>query len=201
VEKQFAVRAKVGQDGESTMITYAARNWWVLALRGSAAIIFGIAAWVWPGLTVTVIIILFGAYALVDGIAAIIASATVAGKGTERWLPLLLVGIAGIAFGLVTLVWPGLTALAVLYLIGAWAIVTGVFQIIAAIQLRRQIAGEWLMALGGLGAIVFGILVELFPGHGAIALVWTIGVFAILYGIVLIALGFRLRSWHAGLPA
>lgn len=183
------------------MITYAARNWWVLALRGLAAIIFGVAAWVWPGLTVTVIIILFGAYALVDGIAAIIASAAVAGKGAERWLPLLLVGIAGVAFGLVTLMWPGLTALAVLYLIGAWAIVTGVFQIIAAIQLRRQIAGEWLLALGGLGAIVFGILVELFPGGGALALVWTIGVFAILYGIVLIALAFRLRTWHAGLPA
>jgi len=146
------------------------------------------------------IIILFGAYALVDGIAAIIASASVAGKGAERWLPLLLVGIAGIAFGLVTLVWPGLTALAVLYLIGAWAIVTGVFQIIAAIQLRRRIEGEWLLALGGLGAIVFGVLVELFPGGGALALIWTIGIFAILYGVVLIALGFRLRSWHVNQP-
>ena len=183
------------------MITYAARNWWVLALRGLAAIVFGIAAWVWPGLTVTVIIILFGAYALVDGVAAIIASAAVAGKGAERWLPLLLVGIAGIAFGLVTLIWPGLTALAVLYLIGAWAIVTGVFQIIAAFQLRRRIEGEWLLALGGLSAIVFGILVELFPGGGALAIVWAIGLFAILYGIVLIALAFRLRDWRAGLPA
>lgn len=88
-----------------------------------------------------------------------------------------------------------------LYLIGAWAIVTGVFQIIAAFQLRRRIQDEWLLALGGLGAIVFGILVELFPGGGALAIVWAIGLFAILYGIVLIALAFRLRDWRAGLPA
>lgn len=182
------------------MIAYAARYWWLLALRGVAAVIFGIAAWVWPGPTVTVIIILFGIYALVDGVSALFASAAVAGKGAERWLPLLLVGIAGLAFGVVTLAWPGLTALAVLYLIGAWAIVTGVFQIIAAFQLRKQIEGEWLLALGGLGAIVFGVLVEIFPGGGAIAIVWTIGVFAILYGIVLIALAFRLRSWRSDVP-
>jgi len=167
------------------------RNWWMFLVRGVLAILFGVVAWVWPDLTVTVLVILFGAYALVDGVFAIIAAIVAGGEG--RWLPLLLAGVAGIGIGVITFLWPDVTALALMYLIAAWAIVLGVLQIVAAIQLRSVLENEWALGLAGLASVIFGAIVAIFPGDGAIALIWVIGIFAILFGVLLIALAFRLR--------
>jgi uncharacterized membrane protein HdeD (DUF308 family) len=176
----------------------ARRYWWVFILRGVLAILFGIAAWVWPGLTIGTLVIVFGIYAIIDGILAIRA-AIVAGEG-GRWLPFLLVGLAGIGFGIVSILWPGLTATTVLYLIATWAIIVGIFQAIAAIQARREIDNEWFLVITGIGAVIWGILVWIFPGGGALAIIWTIGVFAIIFGALLIAFGLRLRSWNGRGP-
>lgn len=174
------------------MLAVAARAWWTLVLRGVLAVVFGIIAWIWPGLTVGALVLLFGAYALVDGVFALVAAFSNRAEG--RRLPLLLEGILGIGSGIAAVVWPGLTALALLYIIAAWALITGVFEILAAVELRREIENEWLLGLAGLASIVFGILLIVFPGSGALAVVWMIGTYAVLFGVLLIALGFRLRA-------
>ncbi len=177
----------------TSMLGMASRNWWVFVLRGVLAILFGIVAWVWPGLTVSALVLLFGAYAFVNGIFAVIAGIASFGEN-RRWWAELLVGIAGIILGILTFFWPGVTALALLYLIAAWAIVTGVFEIIAAIELRKAIDNEWLLGIGGVLSVIFGLILIFFPGSGAISLVWVIGIYAIIFGVTLIALGFRLRN-------
>jgi uncharacterized membrane protein HdeD (DUF308 family) len=133
---------------KSTMLTKLARNWWALALRGTAAIIFGILALVWPSLTIAVLVILFGAFAFVDGIFAVIAGIA-SHENNQRWWAMLLAGVGEIIIGLLTFFWPRATAFALLYLVAAWALVTGIFHIIAAIHLRREIKGEWLVILSG----------------------------------------------------
>ena len=175
------------------MLDTLARHWWMLALRGVIAIIFGICALIWPSLTLTVLVLLFGAYALVDGIFAVIAGIRAAGRAANWWV-LLLEGILGIIFGLLTFAWPGITALVLLVFIAVWAVLTGIMEIVAAIQLRREIQGEWLLALSGALSVIWGIILFVFPGAGAVAIAWLIGVFAILFGISLIALAFRLRG-------
>jgi uncharacterized membrane protein HdeD (DUF308 family) len=178
---------------EMAVWTILSRNWWVFLLRGILAVIFGILALIWPGTTLLTLIILFGAYALVDGIFAIIAG--VAGYGTtERWWAEVIEGVLGMVIGLMTLLWPGATALVVLYFIAAWAIVTGILEIAAAIQMRRYISGEWLLFLSGAVSVLFGVLLFIFPGAGALSLIAFIGAFAILFGILLIVLALRLRS-------
>ncbi len=172
-----------------------ARNWWSIVLRGVIAILFGILAFIWPGITVLVFVALFAAYAIVDGILAIIWAL----RDSRNWLALVIEGILGLAAGIVAILWPGITALALLYLIAAWAVVTGIFEIAAAIRLRREISNEWLLGLAGLFSIVFGIILFLFPGSGALAVVWIIASYAILFGILLIALGLRLRSIYKSL--
>ena len=139
------------------------------------------------------LVAIFGAYALVDGVFAVVAGIASHGEN-RRWWAELLVGIAGIVLGVLTCAWPGLTALALLYLIAAWGIVTGVFEIAAAIELRKVIENEWPLGLGGLASVLFGLLLIVFPGAGALGLLWLIGAYAVLFGIVLIALGFRLRG-------
>jgi len=168
-------------------------NWWAIALRGVAAIIFGILAFVWPGITVTALVLVFGAYAIVDGIFAIVAGVR-APKNLKRWWLLLIEGIVGVAAGVIAFIMPGITALVLLIMIASWAIVTGIIEIIAAIQLRKQITGEWLMVLSGIASIVFGGLLLYNPTAGAIAVVWIKGMYAIFFGILLTALGFKLRS-------
>ena len=180
------------------MLATLARNWWALALRGLLAVIFGILAWIWPDLTLRVLVIFFGAYALVDGVFALVAAARGERQGS-RW-PLVIEGVAGVLAGLATLVWPDLTARVLLYLIAAWAIVTGVIEIVATIHLRREIENEVLLGLGGLASVLFGVLLIIFPGSGALALVWLIGAYAIIFGVLLIALAFRLRGLAQHLP-
>jgi len=175
------------------MLRVLAWNWWLIALRGLVAVLFGAAAYAWPGLTLLALVAIFGAYALVDGVAAIVAAVKGAGSGS-RWWVLLVEGVIGVAAGVWTLAAPGLAALALLYVIAGWALVTGALEVAAAIRLRREIEGEWMLALDGLLSVLFGLYVAAFPGAGALAIAWIIGVFAFVTGVLLIALGLRLRG-------
>jgi uncharacterized membrane protein HdeD (DUF308 family) len=172
-------------------------NWWMVGLRGIAAIIFGILALALPGITLLALVLLFGAYAIVDGILNVI-SATRGHAGRGPWWLLLIEGLVSIAAGVAALVLPGLTALLLVYIIGAWAIVTGALEVSAAVRLRREIRNEWWLGLSGVLSIVFGALVMYAPGAGALALVLWIGAYAIVFGALLLGLAFRLRSWRAG---
>ena len=168
------------------------RVWWAVALRGPLALLFGVATLFIPGLALTTLALLFGAYALLDGIAAI-ASGLREHRG--RW-PLILLGLRGVAAGVVTFLNPGITALALLYLIAWWALLTGVFEVVAAIRFRRQIPGawEWLIALSGLLSVALGVLMLVFPAGGALAVDAFIGAYALLAGAMLLVLGFQLRA-------
>ena len=169
------------------------RNWWALALRGLAAIVFGVVAIIWPGVTLTTLVILFGAYALVDGVFNILAGIR-AVERHQRWWPLILEGVSGVILGVLTWIWPGVTTLVLLYFIAAWAIVTGILEIAAAVRLRREIQGELLLGLGGLLSVVFGAILIVSPISGALAVVWVIGVYAIIFGAALLTLAVRLRA-------
>jgi uncharacterized membrane protein HdeD (DUF308 family) len=175
------------------MIEQLARHWWVLAVRGVAAIVFGIIALAWPGATLAALVLVFGAYALVDGIFSLVAAFR-AGSGNDRFWGFVLAGIAGVVVGLIAFASPATTALAFLYLLAGWALVTGVFEIVAAVRLRKEIEGEWMLGLSGALSVLWGILLAAWPGAGLAAIVWLIGVYAIIAGIVLIALSFRLRG-------
>jgi uncharacterized membrane protein HdeD (DUF308 family) len=175
------------------MLSSLTSNWWMLAARGTLAVIFGVIAFAWPSLTFEALVLLFGAYALVDGITVLAFGLMAAGDG-ERWWPLVLSGIVGIAAGVFTFARPGAVGLALVYVVGAWAIVTGILQIVAAIRLRDVVSGEWLMGLSGALSIIFGVLVLAEPSDGALALVYLFGIYAILFGISQIVLGFRIRG-------
>jgi uncharacterized membrane protein HdeD (DUF308 family) len=175
------------------MLQALAERWWLVLLRGIAAIAFGVLAFVWPGLTLVTLVLLYGAYALVDGIFALIGAFTGRGKPLPTWW-LILVGIFGIAAGIVTFAWPGITALVLILFIGAWAIAHGIFEIIGAIQLRKEIDNEWLLILAGVLSVIFGLFVMLFPGAGALGLIWVIGAYSIVFGILLVGLSLRLRK-------
>jgi uncharacterized membrane protein HdeD (DUF308 family) len=169
-----------------------ARNWWLLLLRGIVAVLFGLLAFAWPGLTLISLILLYGAYAGADGILAL-AAAVRGGTVAPRWW-LVLVGLLSLGAAVATFLYPGLTALVLLTFIGVWAIARGVLEIIGAIQLRKEIENEWLLVLSGLMSVVFGALVLARPGAGALALVWIIAAYAIVLGVLLIGFAFRLRG-------
>jgi len=175
------------------MLRTLAQNWWALVLRGVCAVLFGVGAFAWPGITLAVLILLYGAYVLVEGVLEVAWALIGRQAGAFPW-GVLLAGLAGVAVGIVTFVSPGLTALALLYLIAAWAIIRGVFEIVAAIHLRRELENEWLLALSGLLSVGLGVLLIVAPGAGALALLWWIGGFAIVVGIVMIVLGLRLKG-------
>ena len=179
----------------SGMVQVLARNWWALALRGVFAIIFGLIALINPGLTLLALVFLFGAYSLIDGVFGV-AAAVRAAEAHNRWGWLLVEGIAGIVAGIIAFVVPGITAIVLLYLIAAWALVTGVFELIAGFRLRGHLANEWLLLLGGAASIILGVLLIVRPGAGALALLWLIGFYAILFGVLMLILAFRLRG-HA----
>ena len=176
----------------SAMVHALAKNWWLLLLRGIAAIVFGLLAFAWPGLTLLTLILFYGAFALVDGVLAIIAAIT-GGSAAPRWW-LAIVGLLGLAAGLLTFLMPGLTAVVLLLFIAGWAIATGVLQIIGAIKLRKEIDNEWLLILGGIVSVLFGVCMMLAPGAGALALVWVIGAYSVVMGVIFVALAFRLRK-------
>lgn len=168
--------------------------WWALALRALAAILLGVIAIMMPGPTLAAIVIVFGIYAITDGVLAIIAAVRGIRK-KERWGPMLLEGIVGLVAGGIAIASPGIGALALTYLVAGWALVTGAFEIAAAIRLRKEIKGEWLLLLAGVLSIALAILVAIFPGVGALTLVWWLGAYAFAYGVVSLALAFKVRKW------
>lgn len=169
------------------------RDWWVVLLRGIVGVIFGVLAFAWPGATLMVLVFVWGAYAVVDGAFALYLMVQAA-RQDRRWWPYSLEGLVGILAGAVAFAWPDITALVLVLLVAAWAIVTGLFEIIAAIDLRKQIQHEWLLGLSGVLSIVFGVLVMLQPEAGALVVVWLLGAYALLFGATLIGLAFRVRS-------
>lgn len=171
-----------------------ARNWWALALRGLAAVIFGLLLFVWPFISLAVLVILFGAYAMADGLFSIVATTRVP-TNSSRWWSLLIGGVLSFIIGLLTFIWPGITALALLYLIALRAVVIGVFEIVAASRLRREITGGWVLALSGIISILFGLIMLFYPAAGALVVIWFIGLYAFVAGVTLLVLAFRLRRW------
>ena len=176
-----------------TGIRVSRHYWWVLALRGLLAVLFGLAAFVWPSLTLLVLVLLFGAYALVDGVIAVIVSLQER-RVFARWWVLLVEGLTGIAAGVLTFVWPAITALVLLYLIAAWAIVTGILEIVTAFSGRLPVAQEWTLALAGILSVLLGVLLAIRPGAGLLSLVWLIGIYAIVFGVLLIVRAFQFRT-------
>lgn len=166
-----------------------ARHWWILLLRGLAAIAFGVLAFVWPGLTLTTLILLFGIHCIVDGVVSLGV-----GSGSGRFWPALLIAAISIGAGLVSFFYPGLTALVLVYVIAAWAIVRGILEIMYAIEVRKAIEGELLLILAGLASVIFGVLILVYPSAGALSIVWIIGSYAIVFGLLLVLLSFRVKS-------
>jgi uncharacterized membrane protein HdeD (DUF308 family) len=178
--------------GKRKMTATLSRNWWVLLVRGIAAILFGIAALIWPGLALVTLVLLFAAYAFVDGIFTIIFA--LQHRNQPRWWVTLIEGIIGVIAGIAAFLWPDMASFVLLNFIAFWAILTGIMEIILAIRLREEIQGEFWMGLGGLLSILFGVLILLFPGAGALSIVWMIAAYAIVFGVILVILAFRIRS-------
>ena len=172
-----------------------ADRWWTLALRGVLGIAFGILTLIVPGASLYALMILFGAYALVDGAFNLAHAARGASRG-RRWGSLVFEGIVSIVAGALTFLWPNITAMVLVLIIAAWAVATGILEIVAAVRLRKQIRREWLLALSGVLSIALGVLMFLFPQAGALTLVIWIGAYAIVFGGLLLALGIRLRKWR-----
>jgi uncharacterized membrane protein HdeD (DUF308 family) len=182
------------------MDTLLARNWGWIALRGVAAVIFGLLTVMNPGITLAVLILFFGAFSLIDGILAVIAAIRNR-KAESHWVTLLIGGIAGIIIGVCTFLAPGISAIVLLYFIAVWALIIGFSEIMAAIRLRKIITGEWMLVLAGVASVALGLFLLSRPAVGAIALVIWIGVYAFVSGILLIALAFELRRWLRNRPA
>jgi len=183
--------------GGPVMLHALARNWWLILLRGIAAIVFGVLTFIWPGVTLLTLIAFYAAFAFVDGVFALWA-AVVGGQPAPRWW-LAIVGLLGIAVALLTLFMPGVTALVLLLFIAAWAIVIGIMQIIGAIQLRKEIDNEWWLVASGVLSVLFGVVLVVFPGPGALGLLFVIGTYAVIYGAMLVGLAFRLKK-HSHAP-
>ncbi|MEO5876473.1 MAG: HdeD family acid-resistance protein [Streptosporangiaceae bacterium] len=172
------------------MLDYLSRHWWAVAVRGGLAIAFGILAVAWPGVTLVALAILFGAYALVNGVIEAVAAFRAHGRHRT---PLIVEAVLSIGLGLITLFWPGITIIAMTILIGIWAVVTGVAQIIAAVRLRQELTGEWLLILSGALSVVFGVILLFWPGTGAAAVAWILGIYAMIFGFALVFASLKLR--------
>jgi uncharacterized membrane protein HdeD (DUF308 family) len=168
----------------------------MLLLRGVLAFVFGLLCFAYPGVTLSPLVIVFGSYTLIDGLLAIAAAITRA-KTQERWWSTLIEGLVGSLIGVLVLTWPGITALGLLYLIAMWAILTGIFKIVAAMRLRRHIIGEWLLLLSGAASVVCGLLLFFMHGSGALAVLFWIGTYAVTIGLFLVVVAIRLRRWVA----
>lgn len=179
---------------ESQVPVGVAEAWWVMALRGVITLAFGIAAFFWPVITLAILIVLYGLYMFGDGIFAVVA-----GVINRAWA-MLLVGVLGIVAGLVTFFWPQITAVALLYVIGITAIVRGVFEIATAISWRRALRHQWLLIIGGVVSIIFGAIVVAYPLAGAIAAIYFIATYAVVLGVVFLALAIQLRRKPAAAP-
>jgi uncharacterized membrane protein HdeD (DUF308 family) len=189
---QRSVRPTDPDGASPAMSALLAQNWWAIALRGVFGIIFGLIALFMPGATILALVLFFSAYLLVDGVLGIVAAVRAAAQH-ERWGLLLLEGVVNIAIGVIAFIWPGLTALAFVLMTAAWALVTGGLMVWAAFKLKPDY-GRWWLVLGGLASIVFGVLLVIAPLAGLVVLTWWMGAYALVFGIMLLILGFRLRS-------
>lgn len=176
---------------DTRLIDSFAHYWWTFALRGILLIAFGLLALFWPGMTLAVLILLFGVFALADGVFALWLAFSEGAKGVRGWLVAL--SILAIGTGIVALLWPGLTAVALLFVVAAWALVRGAFEIVSAIRLRREIEHEWLLALSGAVLMLLGALLFLFPAAGLLSVIWFLGAFALVAGILLFVGALRVR--------
>lgn len=174
--------------------------WWALLIRGILAVLFGIIATTWPGLTLAMLIIFFGAFALIHGLMTVFGS-IMGRRQAEDWWIVLLEGIIGVVIGIMTFAWPALTGLVLAYFIAAWALITGLLKVYGALKLRKEIEGEWLLIVAGVISVIFGILVFVRPLAGALAITWVIGIYAILLGLIAIILSFRVRGWQKKIEA
>lgn len=184
------------------MLHVLAQNWWLLLLRGLFAIVFGVLGLCWPGITLLTLIIVYGCYAIADGLLALVTAFRKDRPASMGWL--IFIGLLGIAAGLLTFLLPGITALFLLFIIGGWSVAHGIFTIIGAIQLRKEIRHEWLLILSGAVSVLFGIMIIASPGPGAVVLLWMIAAYAVAFGILLVGFALRLRIHGAGaatLPA
>jgi uncharacterized membrane protein HdeD (DUF308 family) len=179
------------------LVALYSRDWWMFVLRGVLAVLFGVLAFAWPAIALLALVTLWGAFTLADGVLSLIAAFRIRREGRPSW-PLILIGLLGIAVGVLTFLWPGITALVLLTFIAVWALVTGILQIVMAIRLRKEIENEWLLGLAGALSVAFGIAMIARPGAGAVAVVWLIAAYAIFFGVLLIALGLRLRKLATG---
>jgi uncharacterized membrane protein HdeD (DUF308 family) len=170
------------------------RYWWTTLLRGLVWILFGIVLLAEPGISLVTLTLMFGIFAFIDGVAAVV-SAIGGRKQYENWWVLLLTGLAGIAVGVLTFINPGATALGLLYYIAIWAIATGLFGLMTAIYLRKEIQGEFWLGLAGLASIAFGVLLIMRPGAGALTVLWLIGAYSIALGLILVILAFETRAF------
>ncbi len=175
------------------MLEKFANHWWVIAVSGVLAIVFGILALVWPQVTLLALVYVFAAFVVADGLVTLYFSIATR-KEDERWGMLAASGIVEIVLGVLIFIWPQITAQVFVFLVAAWAIITGVFEIMAATELRNVIENAWLLILTGLLSLAFGVLLVIYPGAGAISLVWIIGFYAILNGILEIVFAFRLHD-------
>jgi uncharacterized membrane protein HdeD (DUF308 family) len=182
------------------MLTMLSRAWWVYLVRGALAILFGVLAFTSPGLTLATLVIFFGAWALATGIFAIFAAFAAKKVHTDWWV-LLLEGLLGIAVGLVTFWAPGITAISLLWYLSFWAILSGIFEIVTAVRLRKEIRGEGWLMLAGVASIVFGVLLLVRPGAGALAVITFIGAYALVFGVILMMAAFKLKGLQGRLVA
>jgi uncharacterized membrane protein HdeD (DUF308 family) len=182
------------------MLHALAKRWWLLLLRGIAAIVFGVLAFIWPGITLITLVFLYAAFALVDGVIALAAAFSGIAKPVSTWW-LIVVGLLGIAAGIVTFLWPGMSAIVLVLFIGAWAVAHGIFEIIGAIKLRKEIDHEWALILGGIVSVLFGAILLIAPGAGALGLIWAIAAYSIVFGILFIAFSLRLRRHRHDIAA
>jgi uncharacterized membrane protein HdeD (DUF308 family) len=176
-----------------TVAEFLARSWWLMAIRGLIAVLFGVVAFIAPAVTILTLVYLFGAFAMANGIMSLVV-AYKAPKGS-RLGGLIFGGIIGLIAGAIAFLMPGITALSLVILVGAWAIATGVMEIVAAVKLRKVITNEWLLVLAGVASIAFGTIVFFVPTAGALALTWWIGAYAIFFGVLLIMLSFKMKHW------
>jgi uncharacterized membrane protein HdeD (DUF308 family) len=182
--------AYVAHPRTPSMLAALSENWWALALRGLLAVLFGFAALILPLDTLASVGRLFGAYAILEGVLVILT-----GIRRTRYRGVLIAeGASGIVAGLVSLAWPSITALVLLYVVAIWAILSGVAEIVAAISLRREMAGEWALFLVGVLSVIFGIILAVLPGVGLLSLIWLVGLYALAVGVALIALALKVRG-------
>ncbi len=175
------------------MLKELSRYWWAFLLRGVLAIVFGVLTLVWPTITLAALIIIFGVYAFADGIFLIVKAVGSWAARDDRWL-LLLEGLLGVGIGVLTFFAPGVTAIGLLFFIAVWSLSTGILEIVGAIRMRKEISGEVWWILSGIASVLFALLLMILPGAGILSLLWLLGAYAIVFGVILIALGIRIHA-------